>query len=69
LEKVASAAKLVYLAVATKRQQEIVAALDITKNQASSRVDEGAEQPLEIIEQGPRQNARPDNKNGTIVSV
>jgi TolA-binding protein len=38
------------LAVATKRQQEIVAALDITKNQASARVDEGTEQVAEVME-------------------
>jgi hypothetical protein len=33
------------LAVA-KRQQEIVAALDITKNQASAQVDDGAAMPV-----------------------
>ncbi|MGV3532011.1 MAG: DEAD/DEAH box helicase family protein [Chthoniobacteraceae bacterium] len=31
------------LAAAVKRQQEIIAALDITKNQASAKVDEGVE--------------------------
>jgi N12 class adenine-specific DNA methylase len=41
------------LTVATKRQQEIIAALDITKNQASVRVDEGIEQNSEAV----RQNA------------
>ena len=31
------------LGAATRRQQEIVEALDITKNQASAKVDEGME--------------------------
>jgi len=35
------------------RQQEIVGALDITKNQASAAVDEGAEQVANVIEQTP----------------
>ena len=43
------------LAVATKRQQEIVGALDITKNQASAAVDEGTEQVAEVMEQAPSQ--------------
>ena len=34
------------LTVATKRQQEIVTALDITKNQASAKLDEGEEQSM-----------------------
>lgn len=35
------------LGITTKRQQEIVAALDITKNQASAKVDEGLVGPVE----------------------
>ena len=50
------------LAVATKRQQEIVAALDITKNQASAAVDEGADQVAAVIEQTPSQNQRCENR-------
>jgi hypothetical protein len=47
------------LAVATKRQQEIVAALDITKNQASSRVGQDApQQEGETLEAEPNQNVR-----------
>ena len=46
------------LASATKRQQEIVAALDITKNQASAKVDEGTEQAAETIEEKPQQAPR-----------
>ena len=39
------------LATATKRQQEIVAALDITKNQASSRIGQDtAQQECEALE-------------------
>jgi hypothetical protein len=38
------------LAEATKRQQEIVTALDITKNQASAAVDEGTEQLATVME-------------------
>jgi hypothetical protein len=38
------------LAEATKRQQEIVTALDITKNQASAAVDEGTEQTATVME-------------------
>jgi N12 class adenine-specific DNA methylase len=41
------------LAVATKRQQEIVTALDITKNQAAATIDEGTEQFATVMEQTP----------------
>ena len=44
------------LAAATKRQQEIVAALDITKNQASAAVDEGTEQVAVVMEQTPSEH-------------
>ena len=44
------------LAVATKRQQEIVTALDITKKQASAAVDQGTEQVAPVMEQTPSQN-------------
>ena len=37
------------LATAVKRQQEIVTALDITKNQASAKIDEGSEQPSQTV--------------------
>jgi N12 class adenine-specific DNA methylase len=46
------------LTAATRRQQEIVAALDITKNQASAKVDEGTEQAVETIEEKPQQALR-----------
>jgi hypothetical protein len=42
----------------TKRQQEIVAALDITKNEASANADVGAEQASEAIEEKPQQAQR-----------
>ncbi len=46
------------LTVATKRQQEIITALDITKNQASAKLDEGPEQSAESIKQQLGQAAR-----------
>ena len=46
------------LAAATKRQQEIVNALDITKNQASAAVDEGTEQVATVMDQTISQNER-----------
>jgi chromosome segregation ATPase len=48
------------LATATKRQQEIIAALDITKNQASARIDEGTEEGSATIQEKPNtvRNAR-----------
>ena len=47
------------LAAAAKRQQEIVAALDITKNQASSKVgQDGALQECEALEAKPKQSVR-----------
>jgi hypothetical protein len=46
------------LAAATKRQQEIVTALDITKNQASAAVDEGTEQVATVMDQTISQNER-----------
>ncbi len=45
------------LTVATKRQQEIVTALDITKNQASANLDEGTEQFRNSEGETPRQAA------------
>lgn len=39
------------LRAATARQQEIVTALDITKNQASAKVDDGAERNVEIVQE------------------
>jgi len=50
------------LAVATKRQQEIVGALDITRNQASATVDEGTEQVATVMEQTPSLKQRGDNR-------
>jgi methyl-accepting chemotaxis protein len=46
------------LAAATKRQQEIVTKLDITKNQASAVVDEGTEQLATVMDQTISQNER-----------
>src|SRR5207244_12758572 len=46
------------LATATKRQQEIVVALDITKNQASATVDEGVDQTAGTVEEKPQQRFR-----------
>ena len=40
---------------AEKRQQEIIATLDTTKNQASAAVDEGTEQVATLMEQAPQQ--------------
>jgi hypothetical protein len=50
------------LASATKRQQEIVGALDITKNQASAAVGEGAEQVAVVMEQTPSQRQHRENR-------
>ncbi len=46
------------LTVAAKRQQEIVDALDITKNQASAKLGEGAEQSAESIDETLRRGTR-----------
>jgi N12 class adenine-specific DNA methylase len=50
------------LATATKRQQEIVTALDITKNQASAAVGEGTEQIDAAMEHTPSQKQHRENK-------
>jgi TolA-binding protein len=50
------------LAEAAKRQQEIVTALDITKNQASAAVDEGTEQVPTVMEQTPSEHQRRANR-------
>jgi uncharacterized protein (DUF1778 family) len=57
------------LAAAIKRQQEIVTALDITKNQASAAVDEGTEQVAEVMEQTPSHRQRCSNRATTTVAV
>ena len=57
------------LTVATKRQQEIITALDITKNQASAKLDEGPEQSAESIDETPRQAARKKHAKTTSVAV
>jgi hypothetical protein len=58
------------LAVATKRQQEIVAALDITKNQASSRVgQDAAQQECEALEAEPNQSVREAMRHGRSHAV
>jgi hypothetical protein len=49
------------LAAATKRQQEIMTALDITKNQASASVDEGTEQVAVVSAQAMRRASLPNN--------
>ena len=49
------------LTVATRRQQEIVTALDITKNQASAKIDEGSERAegmVEAVQQSAQRNGR-----------
>ena len=50
------------LTAATKRQQEIVSALDITKNQASAAIDEGADQVATVMEQTASQKQRCENR-------
>ena len=58
------------LAVATKRQQEIVAALDITKNQASSTIgQDGLQQECEGLEAKPNQNVREAIRHGRSHAV
>ena len=57
------------VATATTRQQELLAVLDITKNQASATVDEEAEQPAGLIQEVPQQNVRPLNRAATTVAV
>ncbi|MEO6754495.1 MAG: helicase C-terminal domain-containing protein, partial [Chthoniobacteraceae bacterium] len=46
------------LTVATKRQQEIVTALDITKGQAPAKIDEGADQATETVAETARQTSQ-----------
>ena len=55
------------LDAATSRQQEIVAALDITKNQASTKVDEGTEQNAESVQE--KSDARGQKRNGSVGAV
>jgi hypothetical protein len=58
------------LASAAKRQQEIVAALDITKNQASSSVgQDAARQEGETLEAEPNQNVREAMRHGRSEAV
>ena len=59
------------LTVAAKRQQEIVNALDITKNQASAAVTESAEENGEAIEEKPGHvtNQKAGRKKGRRVTV
>jgi TolA-binding protein len=57
------------LTLATKRQQEIVAALDITKNQASAKLDEGTEQTLDSVNEKPQQTVRPNREKATSMTV
>ena len=54
---------------ATKRQQEIVTALDITKNQASAKLDEGAEQTGEAVDEMPQQAVRATRAKAASVAV
>ena len=53
------------LTVATKRQQEIITALDITKNQASAKLDEGAEQAGEAADEIRNRQRRHQPRRGT----
>jgi len=46
------------LSTATKRQQEIISALDLTKNQATASVDEGAPEKNETVQEKPEQAVR-----------
>ncbi len=55
------------LEAATKRQQEIVTALDITKNQASARTDEGPEQSVDTGDEAIRQTV--SKKRGFTAAV
>ena len=55
--------------MATKRQQEIVTALDLTKNQASAKLDEGEEQSPEAIEDKPTQSLRAKKKTAPAITV
>ena len=57
------------LTVATKRQQEIVTALDITKNQASAKLDEGSEQASESVEEAPQQAVGSKRTKAASVAV
>ena len=57
------------LTVATKRQQEIITALDITKNQASAKLDEGSEQSTEDTEDKPTQSLRAKKKTTPAMKV
>ena len=50
------------LDAATKRQQEIVSALDITKNQASAVVGEVTEQVAAVIDEAPSQKHHCKNR-------
>jgi hypothetical protein len=51
------------LAAATKRQQEIVAALDITKNQASTSVGESEAEPSQTLQQETKPSIRHHHNN------
>ncbi|MEO6750140.1 MAG: hypothetical protein ABIP85_00025, partial [Chthoniobacteraceae bacterium] len=57
------------LTVAAKRQQEIVTALDITKNQASAKLDEGSEQSTTDTEDKPTQSLRVKKKTTPAMKV
>jgi hypothetical protein len=58
------------LGAATKRQQEIIASLDITKNQASSRVgQDGVQQECEALEAKPKQSVREAMPHGRSHAV
>jgi len=57
------------LTVATKQQQEIITALDITKNQASAKLDEGSEQSTEDTEDKPTQSLRAKKKTTPAMKV
>lgn len=57
------------LTVATKRQQEIITALDITKDQASAKVDEGTEQSVKPVHEVPQQIIHTKRPNASSLSV
>jgi len=55
------------LSVATTRQQEIIAALDITKNQATASVDDSVTENVSDVAEAPAKNIR--TKNGAACAI
>ena len=57
------------LIAAARRQQEIVEALDITKNQASAKLDEGVEQSAEQVSEATHRSKRPSRGIASSATV